>query len=94
MTSMRDAFREELIRAMPNELVEWRGRAGIERDVEERLDRELAPAAQRRLVERLANSHSDAVLWGTIDRRDEASRATAERIGRHSVAAWHWLMRP
>lgn len=53
--------------------------------------RRLAPAAQQRLIVRVEARHDAEVLWGEIDRQNAASRATAERVGRDAVAAWHWI---
>ncbi len=53
--------------------------------------RGLAPLAQRVFVEHLAERHPNGLIWGTIDHRNKASRATARRVGRREVAAWHWL---
>ena len=53
--------------------------------------RGLAAAAQRRLVDHLARRDPDTLIHGTIDARNHASLATARRVGRVEVAAWHWL---
>jgi GNAT superfamily N-acetyltransferase len=51
----------------------------------------IAAIAQRRLLERLAKQCPGEILWGTIDDRNAASRATAHRAGRRELASWHWL---
>jgi RimJ/RimL family protein N-acetyltransferase len=53
--------------------------------------RGLAAIAQRRLLEQLAEQSLGDVIWGTIDDRNAASRATAHRAGRRELASWHWL---
>ncbi len=53
--------------------------------------RGLAPVAQQQLVEQLVDDHPDDILRGTIDARNRASLATAKRVGREVVAAYHWI---
>ncbi|MFW6053604.1 MAG: GNAT family N-acetyltransferase [Persicimonas sp.] len=53
--------------------------------------RGIAAIAQRRLLEQLAEQSPGEVIWGTIDDRNVASRATAHRAGRRELASWHWL---
>ena len=52
--------------------------------------RGIAPVAQRRLIDRLAESHPGALVRGTIDAENTPSRATAHRVGRRTVATWYW----
>lgn len=53
--------------------------------------RGLAAFAQRLVIEELARQFPGELVCGTIDDRNPASRATARRVGRREVAAWHWL---
>lgn len=50
----------------------------------------LAAQAQRLLAQQIAATEDDALLWGTIDASNLASLHTAQRAGRHAIAAWHW----
>lgn len=56
----------------------WRGRG-------------FAAQAQRLLAARLHTPAPHEILWGTIDASNVASLRTAQRAGRHAIAAWSWL---
>ncbi|MFP4601168.1 MAG: hypothetical protein ACLFVJ_23165 [Persicimonas sp.] len=69
-----------------------RGQAVIEEVlIGEFRGRGIAPVAQSLLIEQLAQNTTSELICGTIDDRNHASRATARRVGRREVAAWHWL---
>lgn len=51
----------------------------------------LASTAQRLLAPRIEAATPGALLWGTIDCRNTASRKAASRAGRVELATWRWL---
>ena len=55
--------------------------------------RGTAAEAQVGLAKRIAKEDPDAVLFGTIDFTNTASRRTAERAGRREIAGW-WFVQP
>lgn len=56
--------------------------------------RGLAARGQRALIEWIATDHPGALVCGTIDSRNTASRRTAAKAGRHEVMAYLWLGEP
>lgn len=54
----------------------------------------LASRGQRALTDWIATDHPGALVCGTIDARNQASRRTAARAGRHEVMAYLWLGEP